>query len=103
MRDRVNRPFSQFETVVVNDGVDFDEIDQKFAENMKEKEDIDEREERLDTVEATEKTTEASMSEDGAETKAVNDDEWSAEPGATEVVEEGQRRHWLFLRTSRHS
>lgn len=90
MRDRVNRPFSQFETVVVNDGVDFDEIDQKFAENMKEKEDIDEREERLDTVEATEKTTEASMSEDGAETKAVNDDEWSAEPGATEVVEEGQ-------------
>lgn len=27
MRDRVNRPFAQFETVVVNDGVDFSEID----------------------------------------------------------------------------
>lgn len=27
MRDRVNRPFAQFETVVVNEGVDFSEID----------------------------------------------------------------------------
>ncbi len=34
MRDQVNRPFAQFETVVVNDGVDFDEIDQKFADSM---------------------------------------------------------------------
>jgi nucleoid DNA-binding protein len=34
MRDLVNRPFAQFETVVVNDGVDFDEIDQKFAEGI---------------------------------------------------------------------
>lgn len=90
MRDRVNRPFSQFETVVVNDGVDFDEIDQKFAESMKEKEETDEREERLNTVENTEKTTEAPMPEDGAETKAVNDDEKSAEPEATDIVEEGQ-------------
>ena len=30
MRDWVNRPFSQFETVVVNDGVNFDEIDAKY-------------------------------------------------------------------------
>ena len=27
MRDRVNRPFAQFETVVLNEGVDFSEID----------------------------------------------------------------------------
>ncbi|MGI6231984.1 MAG: HU family DNA-binding protein [Prevotella sp.] len=32
MRDLVNRPFAQFETVVVNDGVDFSEIDKKFAD-----------------------------------------------------------------------
>jgi nucleoid DNA-binding protein len=32
MRDLVNRPFAQFETVVVNDGVDFSEIDRKYAE-----------------------------------------------------------------------
>lgn len=34
MRDQVNRPFAQFETVVVNDGVDFDEIDRRFADSM---------------------------------------------------------------------
>lgn len=41
MRNQVNRPFSQFETVVVNDDVDFEEIDQKYAESMNE---IDEQE-----------------------------------------------------------
>ena len=30
MRDWVNRPFAQFETVVVNEGVNFDEIDAKY-------------------------------------------------------------------------
>lgn len=30
LRDRVNRPFVQFETVVLNDGVDFSEIDNEF-------------------------------------------------------------------------
>lgn len=33
MRDLVNRPFSQFETVVVNEGVSFDEIDSKYKED----------------------------------------------------------------------
>ena len=32
----VNKPFAQFETVVVNDGVDFDEIDEKFGEEQTE-------------------------------------------------------------------
>lgn len=31
LRDEVNKPFSQFETVVVNEGVDFSEIDEKFT------------------------------------------------------------------------
>ncbi len=34
MRDWVNRPFAQFETVVVNDGVDFDDIDRKYQSEM---------------------------------------------------------------------
>ena len=41
LRDRVNRPFVQFETVVLNGGVDFSEIDE-------------EREEELDSVSETE-------------------------------------------------
>ena len=34
LRDRVNRPFVQFETVVVNDGVDFSEIDEESEEEL---------------------------------------------------------------------
>lgn len=33
MRDRVNSPFAQFETVVLSDGVDFSQIDEKYLED----------------------------------------------------------------------
>ena len=36
LKEIVNKPFAQFETVVVNDGVDFDEIDEKFGEEQTE-------------------------------------------------------------------
>ena len=36
LKEIVNKPFAQFETVVVNDGVDFDEIDEKFGEEQAE-------------------------------------------------------------------
>ena len=36
LKESVNKPFAQFETVVVNDGVDFDEIDEKFGEEQTE-------------------------------------------------------------------
>lgn len=34
LKEIVNKPFAQFETVVVNDGVDFGEIDEKFGEEQ---------------------------------------------------------------------
>ena len=34
LRDRVNRPFVQFETVVLNDGVDFSEIEEESVEEL---------------------------------------------------------------------
>lgn len=34
LKEIVNKPFAQFETVVVNDDVDFDEIDEKFGEEQ---------------------------------------------------------------------
>ncbi len=34
LRDRVNRPFVQFETVVLNDGIDFSEIDEESEEEL---------------------------------------------------------------------
>ena len=36
LKEIVNKPFAQVETVVVNDGVDFDEIDEKFGEEQTE-------------------------------------------------------------------
>lgn len=58
LRDEVNKPFAQFETVVVNDGVDFSEIDRKFEE-----------EERASTEEAS--TEEAEDSSEVAEVAEV--------------------------------
>lgn len=38
MRDLVNKPFAQFDTVIVNDGVDFDDIDDKYSDSLLEQE-----------------------------------------------------------------
>ena len=46
LRDRVNHPFAQFETVVLNDGVDFSELDAKTTEDIPD-EDIAETEETV--------------------------------------------------------
>jgi nucleoid DNA-binding protein/uncharacterized membrane protein YciS (DUF1049 family) len=39
MRDLVNGPFAQFSTVVINEGVDFSEIDEKYKNGVDESED----------------------------------------------------------------
>ena len=39
LKEIVNKPFAQFETVVVNDGIDFSDIDEKFA-NMEREEEL---------------------------------------------------------------
>jgi nucleoid DNA-binding protein len=48
LRDRVNHPFAQFETVVINDGVDFSELDAKTTEDIPAEDvaEIEEREEK---------------------------------------------------------
>ena len=38
LKEIINKPFAQFETVVVNDGVDFSDIDEKFAKMEEETE-----------------------------------------------------------------
>lgn len=67
MRDQVNRPFAQFETVVVNDGVDFDEIDRQFAEDIVEDDDLDDGEERCEQAEETVVVMHASAGDDEKE------------------------------------
>ena len=48
LRDRVNRPFVQFETVVLNDGVDFSDIDREFEENSKQVVEEDAKDEAIE-------------------------------------------------------
>lgn len=53
MRDLVNAPFAQFETVIVNDGVDFSEIDAKHEADNTEAEEPTPAVEPTPTVEPT--------------------------------------------------
>lgn len=47
MKEIINKPFAQFETVVVNDGVDFSDIDEKFANMEREEELLLQKEQEL--------------------------------------------------------
>ena len=40
LKEIINKPFAQFETVVVNDGIDFSDIDEKFANMEREEEEL---------------------------------------------------------------
>lgn len=78
LKEIINKPFAQFETVVVNDGVEFDEIDRKFeaeellAENrqMNEAEEIPEP---LDGSEASDDTSEATDISEISDTSETSD------------------------------
>ncbi len=78
LKEIINKPFAQFETVVVNDGVEFDEIDRKFeaeellAENrqMNEAEEIPEP---LDASEASDDTSEATDISEISDTSETSD------------------------------
>lgn len=76
LKEIINKPFAQFETVVVNDGVEFDEIDRKFEaeEQLAENQQMDEAEETSepsDVSEASEETSEPS--EDISESSETSD------------------------------
>lgn len=40
LKEIINKPFAQFETVVVNEGIDFSDIDEKFANMEREEEEL---------------------------------------------------------------
>lgn len=56
LKEIINKPFAQFETVVVNDGVEFDEIDRKFEaeEQLAENQQMDEAEEIPEPLDGSE-------------------------------------------------
>lgn len=78
LKEIINKPFAQFETVVVNDGVEFDEIDRKFEaeEQLAENQQMDEAEEipePLDGSETSEETSEATGTSEISDTSETSD------------------------------
>jgi nucleoid DNA-binding protein len=94
LRDEVNKPFAQFETVVVNDGVDFSEIDRKFEEEetTKDTENAEDRSEVTeDSSEVAEVTEVAEVQSNGREeetTKDTESTEDTEETGSTKDTED---------------
>lgn len=83
MRDRVNKPFAQFETVVVNDGVDFSAIDEKYSEEEKEEQEEATGEKEEAATEKEEVTTEEKASTEEKSTEVKKE-----EPTTEEIKEE---------------
>ena len=91
LKEIVNKPFAQFETVVVNDGVDFDEIDRKF-ENAEEDGSVFES--TLESVPDSENSSlESFVEQDSPATSGVIDflDEENDAPVSDEMIVIGER------------
>ncbi len=91
LKEIVNKPFAQFETVVVNDGVDFDEIDRKF-ENAEEDGSVFDS--TLESVPDSENSSvESFVEQDSSATSGVIDflDEENAAPVSDEMIVIGER------------
>ena len=78
LRDRVNRPFVQFETVVLNDGVDFSDIDREFEENSKQVVEEDAKDEAIEEN-GDEDTEEETLEPDSVEPE-TDEPETTVEP-----------------------
>lgn len=92
LKEIVNKPFAQFETVVVNDGVDFDEIDRKF-ENAEEDGPVSDS--TLECVPDSENSSvESFVEQDSSATSGVIDflDEENAAPVSDEMIVIGEKR-----------
>ena len=92
LKEIVNKPFAQFETVVVNDGVDFDEIDRKF-ENAEEDGSVFDS--TLECVPDSENSSlESFVEQDSPATSCVIDflDEENDAPVSDEMIVIGEKR-----------
>ena len=91
LKEIVNKPFAQFETVVVNDGVEFDEIDRKFEaeEQMNENQQVKESKEQMVENQQTEESEEQmNENQQTAEAeKPMNANPQVAEAEASDVID----------------
>lgn len=91
LKEIVNKPFAQFETVVVNDGVEFDEIDKKFEaeEQMNENQQVKVSKEQMVENQQTEESEEQmNENQQTAEAeKPLNANPQVAEAEASDVID----------------
>ena len=72
LKEIVNKPFAQFETVVVNDGVDFDEIDRKFENAEEEDSEAGNAAETLADIEKVPSSESVSASENNSSSEKIS-------------------------------
>ena len=82
LRDRINRPFLQFETVILNDGVDFSEMDE---EDFADSEDNDEDNDEVDNVAETEADMQEPMAEEEPADAEVESEEKENGPAVVQT------------------
>lgn len=86
LKEIVNRPFAQFETVIVNDGVDFESIDKKYEDSLEDEEQGESLEKPkpiIEVVEPTETPLPDVISEETTQAEAVS----SSEPTTSGVID----------------
>lgn len=82
LRDRINRPFLQFGTVILNDGVDFSEMDE---EDFADSEDNDEVNDEVDNVAETEADMQEPMAEEEPADAEVESEEKENGPAGVQT------------------
>lgn len=86
LKEIVNKPFAQFETVIVNDGVDFESIDKKYVDSLEDEEQEESLEKPkpiIEVVEPTETPLPDVVSEETTQAEAVS----SSEPATSGVID----------------
>lgn len=82
LRDRINRPFLQFETVILNDGVGFSEMDE---EDFADSEDNDEVNDEVDNAAETEADMQEPMAEEEPADAEVESEEKENGPAVVQT------------------
>ena len=90
MKEMVNRPFSQFETVILNDGVDLSEIDRTYNFEPDNNTGVEESETEQDTQETQDNTqdTQDNTQETQDNTQETQDTQAEVSTEKTTIVEE---------------
>lgn len=86
LKEIVNKPFAQFETVIVNDSVDFESIDKKYEDSLEDEEQEESLEKPkpiIEVVEPTETPLPDVVSEETIQAEAVS----SSEPTTSGVID----------------